>query len=115
MVDIVPEFAVVFGVGIGVGLAEHSFGGGLAAGFSVTVLAILCGTSSFWIRRDLGCDRSAYQEAKNWATSETDRRHCPITPGRGRYAAQGQSSSRRSLRSGLSQYSSHRSRLTRSS
>src|ERR1017187_1626352 len=37
------EFAVVFGVGIGVGLAEHSFGWGLAAGFSVTVLALFAG------------------------------------------------------------------------
>jgi hypothetical protein len=34
---------VVFGVGIGVGLAEHSFGWGLAAGFSVTVLALFAG------------------------------------------------------------------------
>ena len=69
---------MVFGVGIGVGLAEHSFGWGLTAGFSVTVLAILCGTSSYWIRRNLGCDRSAFQEAKNWATSESARRLCPM-------------------------------------
>ena len=31
MVDIAREFAVVFGVGIRVGLAEYSFGWGLAA------------------------------------------------------------------------------------
>jgi hypothetical protein len=37
------EFAVVFGAGIGVGLAEHSFGWGLATGFSVTVLALFGG------------------------------------------------------------------------
>jgi hypothetical protein len=80
---------VVFGVGIGVGLAEHSFGWGLAASFSVTVLALLCGTGNFWIRRNLACDRRAFQEAKNWATSETARRLCPITPGRGCYTAQG--------------------------
>jgi hypothetical protein len=46
-------------------MAEHSFGWGLAAGFSVTFLALLCGTSSYWIRRNLGCDRRAFQEAKN--------------------------------------------------
>jgi len=89
VVDIAREFAAVFGVGIGVGLAEHRFGWGLAAGFSVTVLALPCGTSSQWIRRDLGCDRIAFQKAKNWATSATARRLCPITPGRGRYAARG--------------------------